>query len=106
MRTFSITLLFILGAFDCFCQDTLRRVAYAKAPEIDGIFIFLENEPAHKYEVLGSVTNMVPILSVDFKSMLDRLVYFVKRKYPEAEGAIVTFYGNNPYEAKAIKFIR
>lgn len=75
------------------------------AAQIQGLYIFTDNQPVQQYEYLGTVQNGMRVAgSAQYQPVRDKLIKKVKSEYPAATGVIFHFVNGAADKADAIRF--
>lgn len=96
--------LFILISFT-FSSTYESKNSTAEVELVRGIYIFVDSKPVKEYEVLGTVKLAIVRSGPDYEAIRDHLLKKIKKKFPEANGAIFDFTvpGSNNCDAIKIK---
>lgn len=76
----------------------------AEVNKIEGLYIFTDSEPVSDYEYLGTVkTNIFQTSNSQYEGVREGLIKQVKKKYPNANGALLYLNYGQSDKADAIK---
>lgn len=76
----------------------------AEVDQVEGVYIFINAKPVNEYKYLGTSKSFMTLGSGQFQDVRDKLIRKVKKKYPEADGIIFSFYDGGTDKCDAIKF--
>jgi len=98
-----IMLCFLLGFTSS--QYVLKRNT-AEVNQRAGFYLFVDSEPMADYEYLGTVKVSLGFdeFDVQYSNVRDRLIKKARKKYPEANGLILTFTTGGEDKADCIRF--
>ena len=76
----------------------------ASVNQYQGVYIFTDSKPAAQYDYLGTIEIKHSKLGPQYEPVRDEMIKQVKKKYPQADGAILHFANDAIDKADAIKF--
>lgn len=79
------------------------KMALGNVRMINGVYVFTDSEPISKYKVLGRVKAVLG-WSEQYSYVRDKLIRKAIKKYPDAEGVILSFVNGGVDRAVVIKF--
>jgi hypothetical protein len=74
----------------------------AEVNQVQGIFIFTDSKPVADYTYLGTIKSSFVSLNPQYTNIRDRLISKLKEKFPQANGAILSFNSGGADKADAI----